>query len=425
MIPGQTDWLNGWKEKSKIDCQMKRIQNIRITSTLFVLAASALLLMGLTAIYSTTYAASNNSFLFKQLMWIMLGLLAGGCIALLPPETVAKYSKYVFLLVLLPLAYLSFASQSIALIHKVTGIGEKSLSAFFPLVVYSKGAARWLRLGGFTLQPAEFGKFAIILVLSTYYGMRDTIKIESLREGFLIPGLAAAVLLALIFLGKSFSNTLITATTVLVIMFVAGVRLKYIIPTLLIVCMLGCCGIGFSSYRRQRIINFIYKDTNEENATTGKKKADNHQLKRAICAIGSGGMTGLGLGKGRLKNQYIPESNTDFIFAVIGEEFGFLGVMFGVSMYMLLMLMSFMTAMQCRDRRGVLTAIAVGFIIPFQAMYNLCVVCGIMPTTGVTAPLVSYGGSSIISMMLCIGLVLNVCRCNYADAAKPSDGTEQ
>ena len=399
---------------------MKKIQRIRIVSTMFMLVVFALLLTGLTAIYSTTYSSEADKVLYKQLVWIALGLVAGGGMALLPADQISKYSKYVFILVLLPLAYLSFAAQIIGIVHRLTGMEEVAVAHFFPLVQYNKGAARWLKLGGMTIQPAEFGKFAIVLVLSTYYGMRDTMKIESFREGFLIPGVATAVLLALIFLGKSFSNTLITALTALVIMFVAGVRLKFIVPTLLLVFVLGSCCVAFSGYRRQRIINFLYKNKNEEVSTTGRKKADNHQLSRSICALGEGGMTGMGLGKGRLKNQCIPESETDFIFAVVGEDFGFLGVVFGVSMYILLMAMAFMISMQCVDRRGILAATAIGFMIPFQAMYNICVICGILPTTGVTAPLVSYGGSSIISMMLCVGLVLNVCRCNYTAAEQES-----
>ncbi len=265
---------------------MKKIQRIRIVSTLFMLVVFALLLTGLTAIYSTTYSSEADKMLYKQLVWIALGLVAGGGMALLPADQISKYSKYIFILVLLPLAYLSFAAQIIGIVHRLTGMEEVAVAHFFPLVQYNKGAARWLKLGGMTIQPAEFGKFAIILILSTYYGMRDTMKIESFREGFLIPGVATAVLLALIFLGKSFSNTLITALTALVIMFVAGVRLKFIVPTILLVMVLGCCCVAFSGYRRQRIVNFLYKNKNEEVSTTGRKKADNHQLRRSICALG-------------------------------------------------------------------------------------------------------------------------------------------
>ena len=165
--------------------------------------------------------------------------------------------------------------------------------------------------------------------------------------------------------------------------------------------------------RRQRIVNFIYKDQQVKTSTTGESKADNHQLLRSICALGSGGVSGMGLGKGRLKNSRIPESQTDFIFAVIGEEFGFIGILIGLSLYLGFAVLAFRIAQQCNNRQGTLIAMAVGIYILFQALYNLCVVCGLGPTTGVTAPLVSYGGSSIISVMLCVGLVLNICKGNY------------
>ena len=121
----------------------------------------------------------------------------------------------------------------------------------------------------------------------------------------------------------------------------------------------------------------------------------------------------MGLGKGRLKNSRIPESQTDFIFAVIGEEYGFIGILIGLGLYLGFAAIAFRIAQQCNNRQGILITMAVGIYILFQALYNLCVVCGLGPTTGVTAPLVSYGGSSIISVMLCVGLVLNTCWSNY------------
>ena len=403
---------------------MHKILKIRFTSSLFTLSVILLLLIGITAIYSTTYSSASNSVLYKQLQWVLLGLASAATIALMPTGFLSKYSKYMLIAVLIPLGYLTLASLSILFLSKVTGTQAATLAKFFPLVVYNKGAARWLHLAGFTMQPSEFAKFTIILFLATYYGTRDTMKIESFKEGFLIPGLASAGLMILVFLGKSLSNTIILASIVGTIMFVSGVKMRYLSTSFILAVVLGICAVSLSGYRRQRIINYIYKNKSEEVSTTGKKKADNHQLKRAICALGSGGLTGLGIGRGRLKNQYIPESSTDFIFAVIGEEFGFLGILFAVVLYLSFMVLSFIIATQTNNRRGVLIAITIGFFIPFQAMYNLSVVCGLMPTTGVTAPLVSYGGSSIISMMLCVGLVLNVCRENYMAALKENESVE-
>ena len=392
---------------------MKKLLEIRVTSSLFCLNIILLLLGGLLAIYSTTYTASDNEYLYRQITWIVIGLFAAVGLTLAPQSFLSKHAKLILLLVLIPLAYLTFASVGIGLVAKLTHMNGSAIARYIPLVVYSKGAARWIRLGPMTIQPSEFGKFAIILFLGTYYGMRDTMKIESLKEGFLIPLCYAAILMVLVFMGKSLSNTIITGVIVFTIMFLAGVRAKFLAYSALIALVLVVLGISFSPYRRQRIVNFIYKDEQVKASTTGESKADNHQLQRSICALGSGGFTGMGLGKGRLKNSRIPESQTDFIFAVVGEEFGFLGILIGLGLYLGFAVLAFKIAQQCNNRQGTLIAMAVGIYILFQALYNLCVVCGLGPTTGVTAPLVSYGGSSIISVMLCIGLVLNISKANY------------
>ena len=392
---------------------MKKLLEIRVTSTLFSLNVLLLLLVGILAIYSTTYATSDNDYLYRQIAWIVLGWIAAAVLSYAPPSFLSKHAKLILVLVLIPLAYLTFASVGISLIAKITHMKGSAIARYIPLVVYSKGAARWLRLGPMTIQPSEFGKFAIILFLGTYYGMRDTMKIESLKEGFLIPLCYAAFLMGLVFMGKSLSNTIITGVIVFTIMFLAGVRAKFLFYSALIGILLVVLGISLSPYRRQRIVNFIYKDEQVKASTTGEAKADNHQLLRSICALGSGGFKGMGLGKGRLKNSRIPESQTDFIFAVIGEEFGFIGILIGLGLYLAFAFLAFKIAQQCNNRQGVLIAMAVGIYILFQALYNLCVVCGLGPTTGVTAPLVSYGGSSIISVMLCVGLVLNICKANY------------
>ena len=193
---------------------MPKIVKIRFTSTLFTLSVILLLLIGITAIYSTTYSSASNSVLYKQLQWVLLGLVAAASIALVPTDFLSKYSKYMLAAVLVPLAYLTVASLCILFLSKATGAQPASLSKFFPFVVYNKGAARWLHLAGFTMQPSEFAKFTIILFLATYYGTRDTIKIESFKEGFLIPALASAAVMALVFLGKSLSNTIILASIV-------------------------------------------------------------------------------------------------------------------------------------------------------------------------------------------------------------------
>ena len=156
---------------------MKKLLEIRVTSSLFCLNIILLLLGGLLAIYSTTYTASDNEYLYRQITWIVIGLFAAVGLTLAPQSFLSKHSKLILLLVLIPLAYLTFASVGIGLVAKLTHMNGSAIARYIPLVVYSKGAARWLRLGPMTIQPSEFGKFAIILFLGTYYGMWDTMKL--------------------------------------------------------------------------------------------------------------------------------------------------------------------------------------------------------------------------------------------------------
>lgn len=388
---------------------------IRLINTLFALVVITLLFSGVLAIYSTSYNESSTHYLLRQLQWVVIGLVAAVTLAMTPMDILSKYSKAVIIAVMFALLYLVIAIKLNTISLKL-----RNAPLHIPFTIFSHGTCRWVGTSFFSIQPSEFGKFAVILFLSTYYGLRDKIKTETFWEGFAIPGLFTSVMLGLIVLGQSFSNTVITGAIAIIIMFLAGVKLRFLCSAGVIALLLGIVAVFATPYRRKRIINYLYMSKQEVQMTTGEFKANNDQLKRSICAIGSGGKFGLGPGKGRLKNKSIPESKTDFIFAVIGEEYGFLGMCLGLSLYIAFMVLSFMIAKQSKDKRGALICMAVGFFIPFQAFYNLGVICGLLPTTGVTAPLVSYGGSSILSVMLCIGLVLNTCQKNYREYLKAS-----
>ena len=374
------------------------MSKLRLYSLLLFLVVFCLLFMGIMAIYSTTYTTDDDYYLKHQMIWILVGICASATIAKIPMDVLSKYSRRLLLGIMFLLVYLLIATILRYRLH----FGFR-----LPCVVYAKGASRWIGKFGISVQPSEFAKFALILFLSSYYGMRDVQKIEDVREGLAKPLGASLCVLALIVFGKALSNTILCTIIVISIMFLAGVPFKRLAKTIgILVLCAGVLAIA-EPYRRRRITNFIARRQETVEWTTAPRKDDNHQLERSICAIGSGGLSGLGVTRGRLKNKAIPESKTDFIFAVIGEEMGFCGVCLGFVLYLAFMVLCFLIGNECKDRRGMLICMSVGIIIASQAAMNLAVICGIMPTTGVTAPLVSYGGSSIVSVMMCVGLVFN------------------
>lgn len=381
----------------------------RFLSAALALTVVSLLAIGIIAVYSTTYAKLDNGMLYKQIVWVASGIVMALVVACIPKNLLARSSKWILVVIGLALGYLMVVNVGNALTTKFL---KFSLASYMPLAQVRNGACRWLSLGPITVQPAEFAKFALILFLSCYYGMRDTAKVESWKDGLIIPGSVAFLFMALILGGRSLSNCVITCLLMFLVMYFAGVKLRMLMATVSILILAGVCVILLTPFRRQRIVNYIHHNENSEVVVIGerKKTVDNYQLDRSICAIGSGGVTGLGIGQGRLKHRSIPESHTDFVFAVIGEELGFIGISLCIFLYILFMILSFAIARQCTDRSSALMCMAVGAFLPLQAMMNMGVVCGLFPTTGVTAPLVSYGGSSIASIMLCVGLVFNASR---------------
>ena len=396
------------------------MEKSRYLSAFLALTVVTLLAIGIIAVYSTTYAKADNSMLYKQIIWVAGGIVMALIVSCVPKYLLYRGSKWILVFIGLALGYLMIVNIGNALTVKFL---KFSLASYMPLAQVRNGACRWLAVGPITIQPAEFAKFALILFLSCYYGMRDTAKVESWKDGLIIPGSVAFLFMALILGGRSLSNCVITCLLMFMVMYFAGVKLRMLAATVFILILAGVCVILLTPFRRQRIVNYIHHNESNEVVVIGEKKkvVDNYQLDRSICAIGSGGIAGLGIGHGRLKHRSIPESHTDFVFAVIGEELGFVGISSCILLYIFFMQLAFAIARQCSDRSSALMCMTVGAFLPLQAMMNMGVVCGLFPTTGVTAPLVSYGGSSIASIMLCVGLVFNAARQQNPDGQEEEE----
>ena len=385
------------------------IEKMRLYIRLLLIVTITLTCIGLMMIVSTTYATSGIHYFMHQLIWIGIGIAGGIAIYIIPKEKLVKYSHIFVIILAVALTYLFlFRFVSIAF-----GTSAAAKMPFCPFETINgvakagiKGGFRWLKFPfGINIQPSEFAKLALLLFLASYYGTREEEEIRTFYKGILIPMVPTGYVLAAIFLGKDLSQTVITAMMVFAIMFLAGVKTRYLTLLCLIAAIAGCCLIVASPMRRARIMG--WKSQTEEQKEL-LNQSSRYQLSRSEIAIGSGGILGRGFAKSIMKNSYLPEAHTDFIIAILGEEFGLVGILFVMILYAFFMFCLFSISKLCFDRYSMLICQGLGVLIPFQAIINIGVVSGFFPTTGLTAPFISYGGSSSISLMMCMGLVFKV-----------------
>ena len=389
-----------WSAQS--DDPSAAVFSLKIAPLLLCLVVIALLCIGMAMIHSATIATKGDYFFTHQLMWIGIGLFVFLFAAFAPLRFFYRFSHWGILLIILPLAYLAFAK---AMVH----FGGTAILRFFPLISETNGAIRWLEFGSIKVQPSEFSKLFLVIYLAAYYGRLPRERIQEFVPGVLVPGLVAGCILALIVLGKDLSTTVITAGMAFVVMYLAGIRFRWVLLFGLLGILLVVAFIQLSPMRVNRIT--AYRNPKEN------RNEESYQLWRSQLCLGFGGLTGQGYANGVMKT-YLPESHTDFIVAVIGEEFGLLGIFGVMSAYVIIALCIVAIAQQCRVRSDLLLCLGIAMLLTLQAMVNIGVVSGWCPPTGVTAPFLSYGGSSLISLMFLMGLVLNVNLRNRAEVAR-------
>lgn len=269
------------------------------------------------------------------------------------------------------------------------------ITAFFGPEI--NGARRWLFIGGFSIQPSEFLKTAVILFLASYFGRPYTAKSE--RKRFVFPLMLMIGCFAVILFQKDFSTALILALLIFSMMLFAGLPLMQFVLIALTV-LIGCLIAVFTEeYRRDRVYRFF-------------KGEDNFQSTWAIHAVGNGGWLGCGWGAGTIKARGIlPEAESDFIFAVLAEEFGFLGVLFLLLLILLIGARALLLADRVKNRpERFFLVLGIVFLFLSQTFVNLAVVVGLLPTTGIPLPLFSQGGSSLLCTMFMMGLLVHIAR---------------
>jgi len=261
------------------------------------------------------------------------------------------------------------------------------------------GAKRWLRLPGISLQPAEIVKLAWVIYLS-YSLAKKREKVQSFSVGFLPHLGVAGVLVVLCMLEPDFGSSVALLFLMFVMLFAAGAKLSYLVGSVLLAIPIAWTAIASSAYRMTRITAFLDPWAN--------RKGSGYQVAESLMSIGSGGLTGLGLGDGRQKLFFLPEAHTDFIVSIIGEELGLLGIAALIALYALIIWRGIRASLHATEAFGTYLGLGITSLVAFQAITNMCVAMGLVPTKGLTLPFISYGGSSLIVLMGAAGLLLSI-----------------
>jgi cell division protein FtsW len=344
-----------------------------------VLMASFSLIMVYSAsiAYAQHDGGSTYYYLIRQAVFLLSGGLFGCVAARIPLRTWKKLTPLVLLF-------------SIMLLIVVLVMGREI-----------NGARRWINVGMINIQPTEVFKLAIILYLSSFFTRRAEILKEFRKVWF--AGIPIGLGLGLIMLEPDFGSFVVVSVIAVGLLFLAGLPFRWFMAVvgfgLLAMIML----VLFEPYRMARIAGFL--DPWADPLGKG------YQLTHSLMAIGRGGWFGVGLGASLEKRFYLPEAHTDFILAVIGEEFGFVGILVLMFCYIWLVIRAFSIGKQARDLElfyGSFVAKGIGIWLGIQSFFNIGVNIGLLPTKGLTLPLLSYGGSAVMVILICVGLLLRV-----------------
>jgi cell division protein FtsW len=362
---------------------VKKVKGKRRIDFILLVVALALVGIGIVMVYSTSAILAGDRFqdsyyfLKRQALYAGIGFVLM-ILMMLFPYGVLKRLAY-------PILILSILSLIAVLIP---GIGHRA-----------GGSMRWLKIGAFSFQPSEFAKLGLIIFLA-YLLTKKEEKIRSFSFGFLPTILFSGLIIALILREPDFGAALFLTAMVLLLLFVSGARLIYIMSAFLVAAPVAYYFLINAAYRQKRLMSFIQP---WENPT-----GTSFQLIQSFLSFGSGGLFGLGLGEGRQKLFFLPAPHTDFIFSGIGEELGLVGAMIVVLLFFILTLRGIQIGLSLEDRFGAYLALGITLMISLQAIINMGVVLGLLPTKGLTLPFVSYGGTSLIANLAGVGILLHL-----------------
>jgi cell division protein FtsW len=355
------------------------------------------LLVGLVVLFSASYALADSRFenglyyFTRQMIWVWVGLLTLNLLARSPLQYLLKIAPWMVLLVL-----------GLIFFTLVPGLGENI-----------NGATRWIKLGPILLQPSEFMKPFLVLQGAAVFGGWYRLTVGQRLMWIGIFGLVLAAIL----LQPNLSTTALCGMTLWLIALASGLPLFYMGGTALLGITTAVASISLREYQRRRILSFL--------DPWADPRGDGYQLIQSLMAIGSGRTTGTGYGLSQQKLFYLPFPDTDFIFAVFAEEFGFIGSILLLIMLLLYGTLALRVAIKCRHRVKRLIAIGSMVVLIGQSLLNIGVATGALPTTGLPFPLFSYGGSSSLASLFLAGLLIRVAREENESAEVPATNKPQ
>ena len=361
---------------------------IMIVITVFV-SIGLVMVLSASSITSINRGGSAWTMFFRQLMWAVVGGAAA----------IATYRMpyHIWRRITMPTLIAAFGLN---------------LLPFTPLGVTINGANAWVSMGPVSFQPSEFMKFALVVYATNLLGRRQR-EITNLRRTFLPVAAVWAAAAAVCMAQQDLGGAIVMSAIAVTVLFMAGAPLRWIGAASFVTAVGGITLILMSASRRNRWLAFFNLEANKEH--TG------YQVYQSLLSIANGGIAGVGPGEGTSKWGYVPLAHSDFIFTVIAEEFGLLGSSIIILGFLVLALCGFRVALRARDRFGALLAAGITSWFVLQACINIGGVIGIMPVTGLTLPLISYGGSSLLITLAASGLLLNVARNMRREASTPRD----
>jgi len=358
---------------------------VRKTRINLLTVSTVLVCIGVIMIYSSSsiyaWERYGDSFYFlkRHLVFLVVGLVFTFLAMIVDYRLLRKYARL-----------LLWVALFLLVLVLVPGLGREI-----------SGARRWFRFKFISFQPSEFVNLALIIYIADFI-CRKGEQIKTLLKGFVPPICALGAVSLLILLQPDLGTTIALASVVLIMLYISGVRFRYILS--LILCSLPMVYILVFSvpYRRARILAFLNPWLDP--------KGSGFQIIQSQIAIGSGGLFGVGLGHSQQKLFYLPAAHTDFIFSIIGEELGLLGTLGIIALFMIFIRQGLKVIKNAQDKFGYFLSLGLVLMISLKAIVNIGVSCGVFPTKGLPLPFISYGGSSLIFDMVSLGILINIAR---------------